>query len=598
MTRVSPLECVAISLVALVILCMGALAVAGPEERLAFLLYDDAYYYLGVAGHLAAGDGSTFDGLNLTNGYHPLWCGLLILVMSMTHEPGTAVRLAAALWFLLAASAPLALWWALRRRGAAACAVSAAALFGLQPFVALGLARPNGLETPLLALLLALFLGLFERAADHRWPVDKPPVVKVFLLWAAVGLALGAVILARLDAGLLAVAAAVLLAWHGLTTWGRADDRRAAVGATLSAVAGLTLGALVVAGPVLAWNDARFGDPMPVSGRVVAMSAAAQRSELGGALSLAHLKRRAGEGLVRLPLRAARTALGETGPGRAVWRSGRTGAALLLLVCAGLVAAALRGRRRHGRLSGDALMLLVAYCVLHAGVYMTWLWTGGEARYRLYYFMPEFMLLAAAICAVFGSWLARRLASTDARTVATALGLFLLTFHLSRGVADTWRLYAAPAGAVAQRHVYGWIDLNLPPDAVLGARDAGKLGFFSGRPVVNLDGLANDQHFLAALRDGTVSDYIAASPIQYLLFDRPWVGQFDPARPWAMLGLPPGTAGGVRGVAGAGLAARAVLPGREDLPVTLARLALRPEITLREVPGAPHDWVVYRILRR
>jgi hypothetical protein len=228
-------------------------------------------------------------------------------------------------------------------------------------------------------------------------------------------------------------------------------------------------------------------------------------------------------------------------------------------------------------------MLLVVYCVLHAGIYLAWLWTGGEARYRLYYFMPEFMLLAAATSAALGPWLARRLASTDARMVAAALGLFVLVFHLSRGVADTWRVYAAPAGAVAERHVYGWIGRTLPPGAVLGARDAGKLGFFSGRPVVNLDGLANDQKYLAALRDGTVSDYIAASPVEYLLFDRPWVGEFDPVRPWATPGVPP---------------AKPVLPGREALPVTLARLALRPEITLREVPGAPDGWVVYRILRR
>jgi len=617
--RISPLEWVAICLVALVILSVGALAVAGPEERLAFLLYDDAYYYLGVAGHLAAGAGSTFDGLNPTNGYHPLWCGLLVLVMSVTHDPGTAVRLAAGLWFLLAAAAPLSLWWALRRRGGAAGAVPAAVLFGLQPFVALGLARPNGLETPLLALLLAFFVGLFERAANHDWrhhkPPEKngseidrceknissmadappPPAVKVFLLWAGVGLVLGAVILARLDAGFLAVAAAGLLVWHGLTTWGRAHDRRSGVAPTLSAVAGLTLGALVVAGPVLAWNEFRFGDPMPVSGRVVAMSAAAQRSELGGALSLSHLKRRVGEGLVRLPLRAARTALGETAAGRAVWKSGRAGAALLVLACGGLVVAALRRRRRRGHLAGDALMLLTTYCVLHAGIYVGWLWTGGEARYRLYYFMPEFMLLAACASAVLGPWLAKRLAGSDGRLVATALGLFLLTFHLSRGVSDTWRLYAAPPGAVAESHIYGWIDGTLPPGAVLGARDAGKLGFFSGRPVVNLDGLANGQHYLAALRDNTVAEYIAASPIEYLLFGRPWVGKFDPVHPQTTPGLSPEKGGDAGGT---GATVNAVLPGSESLPVTLSRLALRPEITLQEVPGAPDDWVVYRILRR
>ena len=36
-------------------------------------LSDDAYYYYIIAENVAAGHGSTFDGLAPTNGYHPLW---------------------------------------------------------------------------------------------------------------------------------------------------------------------------------------------------------------------------------------------------------------------------------------------------------------------------------------------------------------------------------------------------------------------------------------------------------------------------------------------------------------------------------------------
>jgi hypothetical protein len=348
---------------------------------------------------------------------------------------------------------------------------------------------------------------------------------------------------------------------------------------------------------------------MPVSGRVVSLSSEAQRADLGGGFSAANLVRRAGEGLDRLPRRAARTALGENALGRGIFRSGRVGSLLLLMACAALVYWALRSRRRLGAPAADSLTLLAVYGVLHYAVYAGWLWTGGEARYRLYYFMPQVMLLAAALGAALGPALARRFKSSDARTLLTAVGLFVLVFHLSRGVADTWRNYQEPAGPVAERYVYGWIELNLPADAVLGARDAGKLGFFSGRPVVNLDGLANGERFLAALRQGTVADFIAASPIEYLLFDRPWVDGFDPLRPWVTPGLPAGTVGGrgipgaARGQSGDGAAPSAAAPAedapvREVLPVTLARLALRPEITLREVPGAPQDWVVYRITRR
>ena len=42
-----------------------------PEERPA-LHTDDAYYYLRVARNVAAGHGSTFYGIEASNGYHPL----------------------------------------------------------------------------------------------------------------------------------------------------------------------------------------------------------------------------------------------------------------------------------------------------------------------------------------------------------------------------------------------------------------------------------------------------------------------------------------------------------------------------------------------
>ncbi|HID08358.1 MAG TPA: hypothetical protein EYP10_14555, partial [Armatimonadetes bacterium] len=39
---------------------------------------DDVFYYLKTAMNIAQGHGSTFDGVNRTNGYHPLWMLLLV----------------------------------------------------------------------------------------------------------------------------------------------------------------------------------------------------------------------------------------------------------------------------------------------------------------------------------------------------------------------------------------------------------------------------------------------------------------------------------------------------------------------------------------
>ena len=44
---------------------------------------DDAYYYFKVAQNISEGHGSTFDGINLTNGYHPLWMLVCIPIFSL-----------------------------------------------------------------------------------------------------------------------------------------------------------------------------------------------------------------------------------------------------------------------------------------------------------------------------------------------------------------------------------------------------------------------------------------------------------------------------------------------------------------------------------
>ncbi len=42
------------------------------------MLLDDGYYYLQIAWHISEGHGTTFDGINFTNGYYPLWLLLLV----------------------------------------------------------------------------------------------------------------------------------------------------------------------------------------------------------------------------------------------------------------------------------------------------------------------------------------------------------------------------------------------------------------------------------------------------------------------------------------------------------------------------------------
>src|SRR5579871_74863 len=54
---------------------------------------EDGFYYFKIAQHVARGEGSTFDGLHPTNGYHPLWLLCLVPVYWLTGAPQTALLL-------------------------------------------------------------------------------------------------------------------------------------------------------------------------------------------------------------------------------------------------------------------------------------------------------------------------------------------------------------------------------------------------------------------------------------------------------------------------------------------------------------------------
>src|SRR3990170_5245674 len=48
-----------------------------------WFIRDDAYYYFKVAQNISEGQGSSFDGINPTNGYHPLWLLICIPIFAL-----------------------------------------------------------------------------------------------------------------------------------------------------------------------------------------------------------------------------------------------------------------------------------------------------------------------------------------------------------------------------------------------------------------------------------------------------------------------------------------------------------------------------------
>ncbi len=121
------------------------------------------------------------------------------------------------------------------------------------------------------------------------------------------------------------------------------------------------------------------------------------------------------------------------------------------------------------------------------------------------------------------------------RTLAVAAAVCTLAVNLASVTKSylpgrlLWAVPDTPSAAVKGRPVE-LIELmkSLPADQVWACTDCGKLAFWSGRAVVNLDGLINDFAYQDALRDSRLAEYLREKNVRYLVFlawDRPQTKQ-------------------------------------------------------------------------
>ena len=70
-------------IIAVLVIQLYAAFSSGPNFPRNWFIRDDAYYYFKVAENIGLGHGSTFDGINPTNGYHPLWMLICIPIFAL-----------------------------------------------------------------------------------------------------------------------------------------------------------------------------------------------------------------------------------------------------------------------------------------------------------------------------------------------------------------------------------------------------------------------------------------------------------------------------------------------------------------------------------
>jgi hypothetical protein len=451
--------------------------VVQPPERLLrqSIFIDDTFYALSAARHLAAGEGSTVDGVHRTNGYQPLWVWLLAGVTKVLDlDPIGSAR--AAVFLCAAATAGagvLAIRLARALGGSERAAAWTAALWLLNPYL---LKRQfNGLESALAACLLVAAVGALvgvaaRRAADQcAGEADGEGRRSRWRGEGRLGLLAGLAGLARVD--LLAILP--LLAARRM--W-----RAAAVAAGLVA-------------PWLVWSRLEFGSWVPLSGEATLVWYQVFRGgrEIGPLLwDPVH---------IRLTTLAA---FGLDWPGKALQQFGAGEWTWLLAPLMAGTAALMAGRgwKRTIFAWWQAVRPIIP---IAAGV-VAFQWVSFALLYPApwhlnRYFLPMHALLviaAALFCDQAVELRRGRLLWWTLWGAGIVAGLFPYLWDTSEGRAPSLQLEVAR-----------WIREEAPPGLRVGMLQSGVTGYFSGRDVVNLDGKVNPGA-MRALRAGSMAEYL------------------------------------------------------------------------------------------
>ncbi|MBZ0271527.1 glycosyltransferase family 39 protein [bacterium] len=465
------------------------------EKLVSTFVADDAFYYTEIARHIVAGHGPTFDGVNLTNGFHPLWMLFSVVAQyAAGPDPERVLRVLLYGAAVCAAIAGVLLWFLARRVVAPESALAPAALmavWGLNANIA-G-AEMMGVEAPL--ALVFVLLATFRHAALRDAMTPRRA--------AGIGAIAGLAFLARTDAGVFALLLGVAVFIDARRAASAAGDVKATGAVWFRATLAYGTTFVLVAAPWFAWNLARFGTIWQDSGRVLLARERAIFADSGMTL-LSHLAS------------AARRGFENEFAGVYGGISSTAAFAIVAMMAILVIAMRLSGRRAPGGLPGP----LVAFGAFVWFFYVLYFW-----QQKAWYFLPVHAV-AALFAARGGAYIevvsARResapwRAGLAAGVPALAVALLYIPAQrsvLAQGIHPWQSVYLKVSRDIAGGRVAG-----LSADAVLGAFNAGIHGAFSGRRVVNLDGVVNP-HIIGAMRERRFMQYVREAGVDVIVDHR------------------------------------------------------------------------------
>ena len=451
--------------------------------------HDDAFYYFQIARNLAEGKFSTFDGgITRTNGYHPLWLFVITPFYWVFDKEAVLFAIKAFEIMLIAGGVAL---------------VTAAARLARMPWVLMFAALPvlyhipfmiAGMEAATALFMLGLFIltaCLFARSPVRwQWPL------------AAVAFALPWVRLEYIAISLAATAALCLIEWSWQERAPSASlgERARSARSVKAVVPFLAAGAGILV--YFAYNGLVFGGIVPVSAATKSFRSQVRWEHEGG-YSLAQNFR----DILQIPVFDDELLVA-------------------LEVCAYLLLVWWFARRSRSRQDWLLLAFLVGVFSLAAGHLAKFAQTVLTIHPSLgpwpWYFVPAYLMTVLIVpvrCYVAIYFIRRFIGSKSqpaTNTLSSGIVLagaaflfvkadFTEPFQRVEAISVSTRTDDKWIEAVSHNEwteaVYGGTQLMnrvLPEDSVVGAWDAGVIGYFSRFPVVNLDGLVNSYDYFHA----------------------------------------------------------------------------------------------------
>lgn len=436
---------------------------------------DDLGYYLKVAENIAQLNKSTFDGIHLTNGYHPLWQALLIPIATFTNQ-NHGLLLRCTLLFqlvLLFISTILFSNYIEYHFGPGNSALAGIMFISIVFIQAL-----NGMESALLVFLICFWLWRFYKYNEkHRYKYE-------IINYIYEGIILGLVILARLDLIFILVGYLVALSFSYVTNY---NNRKVIAKRTFYTITT----SIIILIPYLLYNYIGWNSIVPNSGRLKSSFPIIQLNGLKSMLTYSKF----GYIYFLIGILSFYTMVYYTKNKKMLFSLS------------------------YQKYQFNISFLILTMCIFSHFFYTLFFTMWGIANY--YFVIYGFLLIIIFIQIV--KYVSQKFLDIISNRKIFLYLLLLLVFAalipLRIMELQNKKMF------VRSYEAANWIRNNTLANVVIGTEDSGIIGLFSDRRVINLDGIMNDDDYQIILKQHQLKNYLLVNKvgvfIKYAVYDNP-----------------------------------------------------------------------------